>query len=162
MHNENFAQDSNLEFIPATNSYYPYINSYSDVDGLTQYYLKDAKWIQNKAIPNFIGVSDLKDICLQYVTDKNGNNPQLFVYSKSTGDFRFYLLTNDGWTINDEIPMGKIGIDSDSICARYSPSTKDLSSYIFSYSSEEQNIEVLEIVENKWKHIEYFPNELPE
>lgn len=161
MHDQNFAQDSHLELFPASNDYYPFINSYSEEEGLIQYYLKDETWIRNNSIPNFGYEGDLKNISVQYVTNTVGSKPQLFVFSKTSGDFKFYELTIDGWALNVNIPIGKITIKSKSIYARYSPPNNDRSSYIFSYSSDGQSIAVLERVENNWQHIKYFPTELP-
>ena len=161
MNKQAASQETQLEFISASNNYYPYINSYSSEGGLKQFYLEDSKWVLNEAIPNFKNENNLKEISLQYITDGEENIPQLFVYSKTTGHFIFYFLTNDGWTINENIPSGKIEIDSDMIYATYTPSKNNVSKFIFSHSSDGSNIELLEIVENKWNPIKVFPPVLP-
>ena len=155
------AQERVLEFIPAVEKYFPFINSYSDNDGFNQYYLEDSKWVHNKLIPNFTNADNLKDISIQYFTENDGSAPQLFVYSQSAGDFKFYFLTNDGWVLNENIPTGRIGIGSSNIHASYSPPQPNKSGFIFSYSSESQNIELLVISENRWSNSEYFPSALP-
>jgi|GEM_PF-6001459 len=50
-----------------------------------------------------------------------------------------------------------MNINSDSIIAEYSPSNNKNSSYIFSYSSDGLNIELMEFKDNAWAHIDFFP-----
>ena len=155
------AQEKVLEFIPAFKNYFPYINSYSDVDGFSQYYLQDSTWVHNKFIPNFTNVDNLKDISIQYFTESDGSAPQLFVYSQSKGDFKFYFLKNDGWALNASKPTGRIGLGSNNIHSSYSPRQPKKSGFIFSYASGGQNIELLEISDSEWTRIESFPTALP-
>ena len=156
------AQEKVLEFIPAFENYFPFINSYSDSDGFSQYYLQDSKWVHNKFIPNFTNADNLKDVSIQYFTESDGTAPQIFVYSQGTGDFKFYFLANSGWVLNENIPTGKIGIGSNNIQSSYVPPQPNKSGFVFSYSSGGQNIELLEVSDNKWTRIESFPSFLPE
>ena len=152
-------QHTHVEFTPATNNFLPFINSYSPEDGLKQYYLKDAAWVRNEAIPNFQGDSAIRNMGVQYFSQ--GGTPQLFVYSKSSGDFKFYYLTTDGWVVNEIMPTGKIGIASNRISATFSPASNAVTSYIFSHSVDGSKVELLEVVDNTWTPTNYFPQDLP-
>lgn len=152
-------EHAQLEFTPATSNFLPFINSYSPEDGLKQYYLKDASWVRNEAIPNFEGDQAIRNMGVQYFTEVG--TPQLFVYSKSSGDFKFYFLTTDGWIVNVNKPAGKISIASNDISASYSPASNAVTSYIFSHSNDGSKVQLLEVADGKWSPIPYFPQALP-
>jgi len=162
MVDEIHSQQTQLDFIPASENFYPHINSYSSSEGLKQYYLEDSKWVRNESIPSFEDKEKFIDIGMQYISGDKVNSPQLFVYSRFTGDFSFYFLSEEGWALNENIPSGKINIKSNRINADYVPSVGDRSSYIFSYTSDGSKIELLKITENGWRQNEYFPLLLPQ
>ena len=154
-------QQAKLEFTPASSNYFPFINSYTPKEGMKQFYLKDGTWVRNESIPNFDGDTGLKDMSLQYIPDPQGGIPQLFVYSKTTGDFRFYFLSSDGWLVNENIPGGKISINSNNVVASFSPATPSVTTYIFAHSADGAKMQLLEMVDNSWQASQYFPQDLP-
>ncbi len=150
-----------LDFIPASNNFFPFINSYSPKDGLKQFYLEEGSWVRNEAIPNFDADTGLSNMALQYVPDPQSGIPQLFVYSKTTGDFRFYFLSAEGWLINESIPGGKISINSNNIVVTFAAATPSVTTYIFAHSADGSKMQLQEMVDGSWKASEYFPQDLP-
>ena len=154
-------QQARLEFTPASSNYFPFINSYAPKEGMKQFYLKEGTWVRNETIPNFDIDTGLTDMSLQYIPDPQGGIPQLFAYSKATGDFRFYFLSSDGWLVNENIPGGKISINSNRIAASFSPATPRVTTYIFAHSADGTKMQLLEMVDNSWQASQYFPQDLP-
>ena len=154
------AQQMTMEFTPAYDKYFPYINVYTPSEGLAQFYLEDGRWVRNTSIPKFEDMDQFEDIGMQYITADQVNSPQLFVYSKSTGDFSFYFLTDQGWLHNKNIPTGKINMGSRRITAEYSPPESTKRGYIFSYATDGSMVEFLEITGGGWNRIEAMPSSL--
>lgn len=155
-----YSQKTEIEFVPAIGEFYPYVNSFSETEGLKQYYYQNSTWVRNNSIPAFKDKKKFKNIGLQYIGADEINSPQLFVYSKSSGDFSFYFLAKEGWLINEKIPSGKINLESKSLISKYSPPKSGLNGYIFSYTSDGSLLELLEITDNRWSKSIVFPKSL--
>lgn len=157
----NLNSQTQIEFNPASETSYPFINSYSSSEGFKQYYLEDSKWVRNASIPDFKDSGKFKDLALQYIAGDTIIPPQLFAYSKNTGDFSFYYLSEGNWLWNKNIPAGRIGVGSKDITSEFTPAVPGRSSYIFSYSSDGSDLEFLEATEDGWKNIDVIPGTLP-
>ncbi len=156
------SQHVQVEFLPATDIHLAHVNYYSEAEGIEQYYLEDAKWVKNSYIPSFEETDKFKNINLQYIAGNDVNPPQLFVYSQTTGDFSFYFLHDNAWLFNNNLPSGKIKMNSKNIVAQYTQADIGTSAYVFSYSLEDSQIQLLGINENGWVPISNFPDSIPQ
>ena len=156
-----YSQKTQVEFFSAKGNLYPYLNSYSPTDGFRQFYFEDSQWVRNQSIPDFKDKNKFENLALQYIESDSINPPQLFAYSKKSGNFSFYFLTNDGWTLNSNIPSGKIELNGQDLTAKYTPAEIGKSGFIFSHSSDGSEIEFLEITTDGWIKINTIPGKIP-
>lgn len=156
------SQQVQVEFIPASETYPAYFNHYSESAGIEQYYLENSKWVKNTAIPSFVDLDKFKDIDLQFIPGDNVTPAQLFVYSQMTGDFSFYFLYDNAWLYNDNIPLGKIKMNSNKIVAEYSQANAGMGGYIFAYSHDDSKIELLEVKDGQWILTSNVPGIIPQ
>jgi len=155
-------ENKQLQFTPATEQYYASINSYSSETGdFEQYYVEDSKWVKNENIPSFAPIYDIKDQRIQYIPANEKFTPQLFVYSKRTGEFSFFYLDKNEWANNYNMPSGKTDLGLRNITMEYSKGSAEKSAYIFAYNSNGNKTQLLEVADGTWTEIDFFPSDFP-
>ena len=159
----NAQQNKHLQLIPANENVLASLNVYSESTGnFTQYYVKDSEWIKNTNIPSIKTSFKNEDQKIQYISGSKTAAPSIFAYSTSSGKFEFYYLNKNKWVLNSYLPKGQFKFKSNDFKLEFSPGNPSNTAYIFGYSTDGKEINVLgvDVDNNVWKEIGYFPKEV--
>ncbi len=150
-----------MQFFPATESYLPGLNVYSAANGdFKQYYVENGRWVRNNEMPDLKTKYAKGAQRIQYLPGSTEVSPNLFVYSTTTGEFQFFYLNNGEWKLNTLLPSGDLNFKSKDVRMEFTSGSEKMTAYIFAYATDGEELTILNVANDAWTEIDYFPTML--